>query len=34
MARLPPITSKDQVAAKDHATFDSIGNCRFRLIIA
>ena len=24
MARLPPITSKDQVAAKDHATFDSI----------
>jgi 4-carboxymuconolactone decarboxylase len=24
MARLPPITTKDQVAAKDHATFDSI----------
>ena len=24
MARLPPITSKDQVPAKDHATFDSI----------
>lgn len=24
MARLPLITSKDQVAAKDHATFDSI----------
>ena len=24
MARLPPITSKDQVAAKDHAAFDSI----------
>lgn len=24
MARLPHITSKDQVAAKDHATFDSI----------
>src|SRR5262249_15012461 len=24
MARLPSITSKDQVAAKDHATFDSI----------
>jgi 4-carboxymuconolactone decarboxylase len=24
MARLPPITSKDQIAAKDHATFDSI----------
>jgi 4-carboxymuconolactone decarboxylase len=24
MARLPPITSKDQVAAKDHAIFDSI----------
>lgn len=24
MARLPPITSKDQVAAKDHTTFDSI----------
>ena len=24
MARLPPITSKDQVAAKDHATFDRI----------
>jgi 4-carboxymuconolactone decarboxylase len=24
MARLPPITAKDQVAAKDHATFDSI----------
>ena len=24
MARLPPITSKDQVAAKDQATFDSI----------
>src|SRR6266581_4781909 len=24
MARLPPITSKDQVAAKDHAVFDSI----------
>jgi 4-carboxymuconolactone decarboxylase len=24
MARLPPITSKDQVAAKDHAVYDSI----------
>ena len=24
MARLPPITSKDQVPAKDHAVFDSI----------
>ncbi len=24
MARLPPITGKDQVAAKDHAIFDSI----------
>jgi 4-carboxymuconolactone decarboxylase len=24
MARLPPITSKDQVPAKEHATFDSI----------
>ena len=24
MARLPPITSKDQVAGKDHAIFDSI----------
>src|SRR5437762_3812505 len=24
MARLPPITSKDQVAAKDQAIFDSI----------
>ena len=24
MARLPSITNKDQVAAKDHATFDSI----------
>lgn len=24
MARLPPITAKDQVAAKDHAVFDSI----------
>jgi 4-carboxymuconolactone decarboxylase len=24
MARLPPIASKDQVAAKDHAVFDSI----------
>src|ERR1700758_721639 len=24
MARIPLITSKDQVAAKDHATFDSI----------
>jgi hypothetical protein len=24
MARLPHITSKDQVAAKDHAVFDSI----------
>jgi 4-carboxymuconolactone decarboxylase len=24
MARLPPITSKDQVPAKDHAAFDSI----------
>jgi 4-carboxymuconolactone decarboxylase len=24
MARLPPITTKDQVPAKDHATFDSI----------
>ena len=24
MARLPPITSKEQVAAKDHAIFDSI----------
>ena len=24
MARLPSITSKDQVPAKDHATFDSI----------
>jgi 4-carboxymuconolactone decarboxylase len=24
MARLPPITAKNQVAAKDHATFDSI----------
>jgi 4-carboxymuconolactone decarboxylase len=24
MARLPPITSKDQVPGKDHATFDSI----------
>ncbi len=24
MARLPPITAKDQVPAKDHATFDSI----------
>ena len=24
MARLPPITTKDQVAAKDHAVFDSI----------
>jgi 4-carboxymuconolactone decarboxylase len=24
MARLPPITGKDQVAAKDHAVFDSI----------
>jgi 4-carboxymuconolactone decarboxylase len=24
MARLPPITAKTQVAAKDHATFDSI----------
>ena len=24
MARLPYITSKDQVAAKDHAVFDSI----------
>ena len=24
MARLPPITARDQVPAKDHATFDSI----------
>src|SRR5215208_1178710 len=24
MARLPSVTSKDQVAAKDHAVFDSI----------
>src|SRR6266853_4710275 len=24
MARLPPITAKDQVPAKDHAVFDSI----------
>src|SRR5260221_9499985 len=24
MARLPSVTSKDQVAAKDHAAFDSI----------
>ena len=24
MARLPYITSKDQVAAKDHAVFDSV----------
>jgi 4-carboxymuconolactone decarboxylase len=28
MARLTPITSKDQVAAKDHATFDSIVQSR------
>jgi len=34
MARLPPISAKDQVPAKDHAVFDSIvasrGACRAR----
>jgi hypothetical protein len=28
MARLPPITSKEQVAAKDHATVDAITHSR------